>query len=341
VIGFGILGTGMIAEYHRDAIVANGDAGAELVAVAPRDPRRCAVIGQAFDVPCLTEAELLERDDVHVVCICTPSGPHAVHAIRAAEAGKHVLVEKPLALTLDDADAVTAAANANGTRVGVALQRRADPVFRGVADAAARHEFGRLTLATITIPYHRPQSYYEQAAWRGTWALDGGGVLMNQGIHLLDLLVWLMGDPVEVRAYAATLERSIEVEDTLVASLRFPSGALATIAATTTAYPGAPHRIELHGTQGFVRIEGETIVAWHSHETSIAAPRSEPRASGAATDPRGIRLDGHVRIVRDFVDALRSGRPPLIDGVEARRSLAAALAIYEAASVRPSTATTR
>jgi predicted dehydrogenase len=312
--GFGILGAGMVAEYHRAAIAANAEIGAQLVAVASgRD-----------------EQELLERADVDVVCVCTPSGLHAEQTIRAAEAGKHVLVEKPFALTLESADAVIEAAAANGVRVGVVLQRRADPAYSSAVQAVSNGDFGPVTLATLTIPYHRPQSYYDQAAWRGTWDLDGGGVLMNQGIHLLDILVWCLGDPVELDARYATLARSIEVEDTLVAALRFASGALATVAATTTASPGGPHRLEMFGTEGFVRIEGEAITAWESPR-SVAPVTSAPVSRGAGGDPRGIEPDGHIRIVRDFVEALRDDRPPLVGGAEARRSLAAALAIYESA----------
>jgi UDP-N-acetyl-2-amino-2-deoxyglucuronate dehydrogenase len=332
--GFAILGSGMIAEYHRDAISANVDEGAELVAVATRDESRFSDVGRAFGVPCVTEQELLARDDVDVVCICTPSGLHAEQAVRAAEAGKHLLIEKPIALSLDEADAIIAAADASGTLVGVALQRRADPAFRRVADAVAAGELGQLTLGTLTIPYHRPQTYYDQAPWRGTWALDGGGVLMNQGIHLLDLLVWMLGDPVEVQAHAATLARAIEVEDTLVAALRFAHGALATVSATTATRPGAPHRIELFGTDGFVRIEGELVVAWQTGDGEILVEEAGAQDAGPASHPRGIALDGHVRIVRDFLGAIRERRPPLVDAAEARRSLAAALAIYEAASIR-------
>jgi UDP-N-acetyl-2-amino-2-deoxyglucuronate dehydrogenase len=332
VTGFGIVGSGMIAEYHRDAIRANAAAGAQLIAIAGHRKERSAEISRRFDAPCVTESALLEHPQVDAICICTPSGLHAEQAIRAAQAGKHVLIEKPIALSLEDADAVIATAAASHVTVGVVLQRRTDPVFRAIAEAIARDEFGRLTLGTITIPYHRPQSYYDEAPWRGTWAMDGGGVLMNQGIHLLDLLVWYLGDPISVQASVETLEHTIEVEDTLAACLCFASGALATITATTTVSRGAPHRLELYGTRGLVQVEGEAIVTWQSAGTPPKlASLAERSRLGASASPRGIMLDGHIAIVRDFVDALASRRAPLVDAREARRALAAALAIYRVA----------
>jgi predicted dehydrogenase len=220
----------------------------------------------------------------------------------------------------------------------VALQRRLDPVFRGVKAAIDAGGLGRLTLGTISVPYLRQQSYYDSAAWRGTWALDGGGALMNQGIHLLDLLVWYMGDAAEVRASTATLAHAIEVEDCVTAALRFASGALGGVTATTAAAPGFPHRVEVYGDQGGVQIEGEEIVRWEAAgiEPSATgqaprAERKEPVAAGAGASPTGIGAVGHTRLLGDFVAAVREGRAPLIPGEEGRRSLALALAIYESA----------
>ncbi len=336
-LGFGILGTGMVADYHRQAIEAA--AGASLVAVAHHDPAQFADLGERFGVPCLSEAELLERPDIQVVSICTPSGQHAAQAIAAARAGKHVLVEKPMALTLQDADAMIQACHQNGVQLAVCLQRRAEPVFQNVKGALLALDLGEPTLGVLTIPYHRPQRYYDQAAWRGTWALDGGGVLMNQGIHLIDLLVWYLGDPQEIRAQAATLQRDIEVEDTLVATLRFAGGVLATVAATTATNPGFPHRLELYGSEGGIQIVGETVSAWTLAQPDRAkvAPLEthEEAAAGAGGDPRGIGALGHTRIVEGFAQALREGRPFFINGHEGRRSLAAVLGIYRAAGISP------
>jgi UDP-N-acetyl-2-amino-2-deoxyglucuronate dehydrogenase len=336
-IGFAILGTGMVADYHRKAVEANGDLGARLVAVAHYNPDRFVEIGARFGVPCVSQEEMLADPAVDVVCVCTPSGQHAEQASAAARAGKHVLVEKPMALSLADADAMIAACEQAGVQLGVALQRRVTPPFQRIHRAIQAGDLGELTLGVVTIPYHRPQAYFDQADWRGTWALDGGGVLMNQGIHLVDLLVWYMGDPVEVQARAGTLHREIEVEDTLAATLRFAGGALATITATTTAAPGFPHRIEIYGTGGGIQVEGESVGRWELADPAGASvepvPIGRAASAGAGGDPRGIAATGHIAIVRDFVEALRAGRAPQIDGREGRRSLAAVLAIYEAAGL--------
>ena len=197
-IGFAILGAGMVADYHRQAIEANEELGARLVAVGHYNRSKFDAIRARFGVPCVSQEDLLADPAVQVVCICTPSGQHFDQAMAAARAGKHVLVEKPMALSLADADAMIQACDDAGVKLGVVLQRRAGPLFERVQRAISAGDLGELTLGLVTIPYHRPQAYFDQADWRGTWALDGGGVLMNQGIHLVDLLVWYMGDPVEV-----------------------------------------------------------------------------------------------------------------------------------------------
>ena len=327
----------MVADYHRQAIAANAHLGARLVAVGHHAPAQFTAISHRFAVPCRTYQELLADTAVHVICLCTPSGQHAAQAITAAEAGKHVLVEKPMALLLADAQAMIAHCQQAGVKLGIALQRRAESLFQQISQAIQAGDLGELNLGTLTIPYHRPQAYYEQAAWRGTWTLDGGGVLMNQGIHLIDLLVWFMGDPLQVQAQAATLQRDIEVEDTLVALLHFANGAKATITATTTAAPGFPHRLEIYGTKGGIQIEGETVMRWSLADPAQAAvPTQVSRKTadpGAGGDPRGIAASGHIALVRDFIAALRDNRPPLVDGREGMRSLAAVLQIYQAAGL--------
>jgi UDP-N-acetyl-2-amino-2-deoxyglucuronate dehydrogenase len=336
-VGFAILGAGMVADYHRQAIAANADLGARLVALGHYNPARFAEISAEFGVPCVGQEDLLADTAVDVVCICTPSGQHAAQAIAAAHAGKHVLVEKPMALSLADADATIAACDRAGVKLGVVLQRRTEPLFQRIHRAVQAGDLGELTLGVVTMPYHRSQAYYDQAEWRGTWALDGGGVLMNQGIHLVDLLVWTMGDPVHVQAHADTLHRDIEVEDTLAATLRFANGALATITATTTAAPGFPHRLELYGTGGGIQIEGESVRRWDLADparASVEPPETGPAAdAGAGRDPRGIAPTGHIALFRAFVRALREDRAPQIDGAEGRRSLATVLATYEAAGL--------
>lgn len=336
-VGFAILGPGIVADLHQRAIEANADVGARLVAVGYHNAARFAEIEGRFGAPCLSEADLLAHPGVDVICICTPSHQHAAQTIAAARTGKHVLVEKPMAIALADADAMIAACQQAGVKLAVTVQRRAEPLFQRVARAIRAGDLGTLTHAVVTVPYTRNDAYFAQADWRGTWAGDGGGVLMNQGIHLIDLLVWYMGDPVSIQAQAATLSRPIEVEDTLVATLRFANGALATVAATTTAEPGFPHRIEIYGTGGGIQIEGEAVVRWSLLDPASAKVEppqmGAPAATGAGSDPRGIAATGHAAMFRDFIAAVREDRAPLVDGAEGRRSLAAVLAIYRAAGL--------
>lgn len=331
-IGFAILGAGVIAEYHAQAIAANRENGARLIAIGHHDTQRFAEIERRFGVPCQTEYELLSNPQVDVLCLCTPSGQHAQQTIAAAQAGKHVLVEKPMATRLEDADAMIVACDQNRVKLGVAFQSRTKPVFQRVYAAIQSGELGELTLGLVNLPFYRSQAYYDQAAWRGTWALDGGGVLMNQGIHQVDLLAWYMGDPVSVTAHALTLQREIEVEDTLCASLRFASGALAAINATVIAAPGFPPRLEIYGTRGGVQVDGDTVMRWWSQDAPEPAPTiAELASAGAGADPRGISVVGHTALVGDFISALRESRPVLVDGVEGRRSLALVISIYQAA----------
>ena len=332
-LGIAIVGAGIVARYHAQAIAQA--AGARLVAVSRSDAAKAAEASAEFGVPCETSvAALLARPDVDAVAICTPSGQHAEHAIAALRAGKHVLVEKPMALTLADADAMIAAAREAKVRLGVAFQRRTEPAYQAVRGAIGEGALGSLVMGAAAVPYFRSQDYYRSAAWRGTWALDGGGALMNQGIHLADLLLWFMGEVVEVTARADTLAHPIEVEDNLACTLAFRNGALGAIYATTAAAPGFPHRVEVYGTEGGVQIEGEALVRWNARTPApqgLASVESGAAAAGSGASPTGIAVTGHARLMADFVAAVREDRPPLVGGEEGRRSLALVLAIYESA----------
>ena len=331
-IGFGIVGTGMAAELHARAITACADDNARLIGFASRRPDK--TFSEEYGGRCMKLKEMLKRPDVDVVCICSPSGLHADQAIECAQSSKHVLVEKPMALTTTDARKMIKAFELAGRLLGVALQRRAEPLFKKVHLAVQSGELGDLVAGLVSIPYNRTEAYYNSAAWRGTWALDGGGVLMNQGIHLLDLLIWFMGDPEHIQARAATLRHNIEVEDTLSATLTFAGGAMATIVATTLAEPGFAHRVEIYGTYGGIQIEGEEILRW---QTAAGKPDhgSQERTAGAGAggDPRGIPITGHIEIVKNFIAAIRGKQVLLVDGHEGMRSVAAVEAIYSAAGL--------
>jgi predicted dehydrogenase len=336
-MNFAILGTGMVAAYHQAGIEGNATIGARVTAMSHHEPVAFSAVEERFGVRCKLFDDVLADESIDVVCICTPSGQHAEQAVAAAQAGKHVLVEKPMALTLADADAIISAADQAGVKLGVALQRRTDPLFQSVRRALVQGDLGDLTLASVVLPYYRDMAYYNQADWRGTWALDGGGVLMNQGIHIIDLLLWFMGDPVEIKALGGTLHRDIEVEDVIAAVLRFGQGALATVTATTTVGGGAPHRVELFGTNGAIEIEGEGVVRWDLFDAvnqTVAPPALDSATdAGAGADPKGISAAGHTAIIRELIGAIREDRKPAIDGHEGRRSLAVVNGIYEAAGL--------
>jgi UDP-N-acetyl-2-amino-2-deoxyglucuronate dehydrogenase len=337
-LGFAIIGPGIIAANHQHAIRACADLGAELVCMAHYNPDRFPAIEAQFGVPCVTLKDALADPRVDAVAIGTPSGQHAAQTIAAAQAGKHVLVEKPIATTLPDADAMIAACEQAGVKLGVMFQSRTRPFLQQIKAAVDGGDLGALTLGMVVIPYRRDAAYYNLADWRGTWAQDGGGVLTNQGIHEVDLLVWLMGDPVDVQAHAGTLVHAIEVEDTLTASLRFAGSALGTITAATTAGPGFPRRVEVYGTNGGIQLEGDTVTRWtlvdETRQTVTPPAADGAVAAGGSSDPMGIGRASHVALFRDFVQAVYADRPPLIDGQEGRRSLAVVQAVYTAAGLR-------
>jgi predicted dehydrogenase len=335
--GFGIIGCGMIAEFHTKAI--NEIEGARVVAAFSRSEKNGAKIVGMAKGGCQVYDDLdamLAHPGLDVVCICTPSGAHLDPAVRAAEAGKHVVVEKPLEITLPRCDAIIRACDEAGVRLCTIFPSRfseANLALKGAIDAG---RFGRLTLGDTYIKWWRTQEYYDSGGWRGTWELDGGGALMNQAIHNVDLLQWLMGDVETVQALTATLAHErIEVEDTAVAALRFKNGALGVIEAATSAYPGLLKRTEIHGDRGSARVEQDDITLW---EFQIKAPsdakvHAEMARQGGfkagASDPRGITHQGHRDQLADFLQTLDEARAPAVDGREGRKSVEIIRAIYE------------
>ena len=226
-IGFAILGPGIVADHnHKPAIEANADLGARLIATAHHNPAKFSQFSEQFGVPCQSYEDVLANPDVDVICICTPSGQHAKQTIAAAQAGKNVLVEKPMALSLADADAMIEACDKAGVKLGVTFQRRYEPYFSRIHQAIEAGDFGDLTLGVVTIPYHRPQDYFNLADWRGTWALDGGGVLMNQGIHLVDLMRLFAGEFEEIHSFVTNTYWHHDVEDNAYALMRSRNGAM-------------------------------------------------------------------------------------------------------------------
>ena len=341
--GVGIIGCGMIAEFHTRAI--QEIPGARVVAAWSRTPANGQKIA-ALAGGCAIHDDLdrmLETPGLDVVCVCTPSGAHLEPALKAAAAGKHVVVEKPLEITVERCDAIIAACAAAKVSLCTIFPSRFAPANVLLKKAIDAGRFGRLTLGDTHVKWWRTQAYYDSGGWRGTWALDGGGALMNQAIHNVDLLAWLMGDVATVTALTGTLAHErIEVEDAAVAALRFKNGALGVIEAATCAYPGLQKRIEIHGDQGSARVEQDDVTLWSFRDPAPgddaiqAAIAARSTGNSGASDPRGISHEGHRAQLADFLAAIDVGRPPLVDGREGRRAVEIIRAIYRSAqSQRP------
>lgn len=328
-IRFAIIGAGVIGPMHAKVITDNPRA--ELVAVCDIIPERAKALGDKYGVPYYEDYhEVLALADVDVVNICVPSGIHGEIAVAAAEAGKHVLCEKPLEITREKMDEMIAACDKAGVKLGCVFQRRAVALSQGVKRVIEEGHLGKLVLGDAYLKYYRDQKYYDSAGWRGTWELDGGGALMNQGVHGIDLIQWLMGDVESVYARAGALVRDIEVEDTAVISVRYKNGALGVIQGTTSVYPGYDTRFEIHGEKGSIIFGDQGIVSWEFLDADVPRPQ-ESESVGGSSDPASIASLGHYLIVDDMISAILENREPMINGREARRSVDLILAIYESA----------
>jgi predicted dehydrogenase len=334
----GILGAGSISETHARAAAAVPDL--RVVAVCGRDAARVSALAATYDAAPFTDVEaFLRHRPMEIAAIGTPSGVHADDVEAAARHGLHVLCEKPLDVTTARIDRMLEAVERAGITLGVFFQDRSTPDLMDVKDALVAGRLGRPILADARVKWYRPPEYYAQSLWRGTWALDGGGALMNQGVHTVDLLLWLLGDVRRVYARTLTALHAIEVEDTAVAVLEFESGAVATLEATTAAWPGYDRRVAITGTLGTVVIEQARVAKWDVRPPALvgaaggaAAIRpgpSEPAAAGVAARTHVVADAGaHRRVFEDFVSALDTRRPPRVDGREGRRSVALIEAIY-------------
>ncbi|HEX2818913.1 MAG TPA: Gfo/Idh/MocA family oxidoreductase [Streptosporangiaceae bacterium] len=346
--GFAIAGTGIIAAMHADAIAALP--GARLVAVTDVNAGAAASFAASRGAAAERELDaLLARDDVDVVCVCVPSGLHAEVGVRAAKAGKHLVVEKPIDVTLAAADRLIEAARAAGVALTVMSQHRFDPGLIEAKRLIDEGALGRLVLGEASTKWFRTQAYYDSADWRGTWAMDGGS-LLNQGVHYVDLLRWCMGPIADVTAVCATQAHQIEVEDTSLALVRFTSGAVGTIVSSTAAFPGFPQRLEITGTKGTVIIEdGQLVGRAFGDDAQPAGDGTQPAGSGAqpadgdprpadgdprpaaAADPAALDISGHVAQIGELLAAIDEGRAPAVDGEAGRATLEIVCAVYESA----------
>ena len=336
--GFGIVGCGVIAPFHARSIASIPNA--ELRAVMDVVPEAAQKRAAEFGGEAYTNLDaMLARPDIDVVCVCVPSGLHAEIGVRAARAGKHVIVEKPIDITLEAADRMIEACHEFNVKLGVISQHRFGPGMIKLREALDAGRFGRLILGDAIIKWYRTQGYYDSGDWRGTWALDGGGALMNQGVHYIDQLQWMMGPVKSIYARTATAAHNIEVEDIALAILTFENGAIGTIQGSTAVYPGLPERLEISGTEGTVVIEAGQIKVWEFKDekgeadpygNKVKESAEQPAATGSA-DPAAIPSAGHRAQIVDLLDAIANDRPPAISGEAARRPLEIILAIYESA----------
>jgi UDP-N-acetyl-2-amino-2-deoxyglucuronate dehydrogenase len=337
-LGFAIIGCGMIARFHARAIQEIPTAR-----IAALVSRTSASGQKLIEETCIPSCpvfpsveEAVRHPGVDVVIITTPSGAHLEPALIAAAAGKHVVVEKPLEITGPRCQTIIDACDKSGVRLCTIFPSRFGDANTALKAAVEAGKFGRITLGETTCKWWRTQQYYDDGGWKGTQALDGGGAMMNQAIHNVDLLLWMMGPPAMVSGLMATLAHErIEVEDTAVAVIRFKSGALGVIQATTSVHPGYPKTIAIHGDRGSAAIEQDDVMRWDftpETETDKAVKArfaSKVGASGGSADPKAISHEGHRRQLADFVEAIRSNRPPKVDGKEGKKAVDLICAIYE------------
>jgi UDP-N-acetyl-2-amino-2-deoxyglucuronate dehydrogenase len=314
----GVVGVGIIGKAHVTRLLSD-TSPADLAAIADASVDAARAVAAEFDTEAADSVDdLLGRDDVDAVIIAVPSGLHADIAVAALDAGKHVLLEKPLEVTVDAADRIIDAEKRSGKVLSVVSQRRFAPENQFLHATIATGGLGRITTANIEIALWRTQEYYDSGAWRGTWALDGGGALMNQGVHLVDLALWMLGDVDEVYAHAGLLAHErIEVEDTITITARLRSGALLTFLATTTAYGDLPLRVAIAGDGGTVVTLSEKITHLITRD-GLEVPALDA-------------VDQQLAQLNDFVTAVEHGTPPLVTSGQARAAVAFIEAAYTSA----------
>lgn len=335
--GIGIIGAGLISHIHALAIDHIANASVKGVFNINKEKADAFALKHhciAYD----TLDEMLAQPDIDIICICTPSGIHLDPAIKSIEAGKHCLIEKPLEVTLDKCDQIIEAAKKKGVKVGVIFPSRFYESSMKLKTAIEEKRFGDMVLGDAYVKWYRSPEYYASAAWRGTWELDGGGAMMNQGIHSVDLLQWYMGPVESVQSYSANVRhKGIEVEDTIVSVLKFANGALGNIECSTAVFPGSLKRIEIMGTEGTAVQEESSIIKWEflnkteDDQLVMDSISTGVTPQGGVANPADISFLGHQRQIEDMIHAIETGGDVMIDAVEGRKSVEIVLAVYESA----------
>ncbi len=335
-IGYAVLGLG-IGMAHADAAYAYDRA--DLVAVCDIDEKRLSKAARKYSgVTTYTDFEVLLADPrVDVISICLPSAMHADYAVRAMEAGKHVLVEKPLDITPDRARLIEDTRLRTGMTCGVVHQNRFNVAMYPMRDAIESGRLGSLILGTFAVKWYRDQTYYDRGGWRGTWEMDGGGSLMNQAVHTVDLMQWLMGDVASISSHMGIYNHNIQTEDTTASLIRFKSGACATFLSTTCAYPGISTEICLYGTGGSVEADADCLKLWKMKDSvdedaeEVAMLTRYGGGNLTATPEDAVRRFGHDHVVCNMIDAVLDGHDPEVMPADALRAVEIVCAIYESA----------
>ena len=334
-VGFGIIGAGNIGAFH--AAVLNQLECTKLIAIYDRNTAACARLAEEYHCEAYSDFEAFLADSrIKAVTIATPSGLHSTMAIPAAKAGKHIFCEKPLDITLEKTDAIIETCEKNNVLLSPVFQYRFTRPVQLVKEAMRKGRFGRMVLASAQVRWFREAAYYSSSNWRGTWALDGGGALMNQSIHAVDMLLYINGAPEEVFAFAGTLSHSIEVEDNLCAAIKYRNGSFGTIEVSTSCAPGFPRRIEFSGSEGTVAFEEDKITRWEfvkslPEDEEIIKELSAGGDAAGGRSPMNIGPEGHMRQLTDFTDAIIHCREPELNGREGRRAVELICGIYESA----------
>ncbi len=333
----GIVGSGMIAEFHAMAI--NDLPNASIAGFCDNGSGRAGILAEKYNCKHFSNSEkLIHAPNINMITIASPSGNHLEPALLAAEVGKHVLCEKPMEITPQRVDQMIEAHRKSGTYLGGIFPYRFNENLAPLKKAIDSGRFGKITYAGVHVPWWRNEEYYKDN-WRGTWDLDGGGALMNQSIHMIDMLLLLMGPVKDLKAFGGTLAHNIEAEDTVTATLSFENGALGMIYGTTTSFPGDFRRLEIRGTKGTVVQVENSFEKWEFEEEKPEDEGIRTRfgvidGGGGASDPSAIPYVNHTRNFQAFINAIETNEPFAIDGIESKKAVDLIIRIYKSAGLR-------
>ena len=335
VFRYGIVGCGGIAPWHARGVKLKE--GAEIVAVCDVSMEAAQKLSNEFGgVPYDDYNKMFNEVELDGISICTPGGTHCEIVVAAANSHVNVLCEKPLEVSRERLDRMVDVCHENGVKLAGIFQLRTTPLWRAIRRVVTSGMLGKMILADAYLKYYRSSEYYQSAGWRGTYSLDGGGCLMNQGIHCVDLLLWTMGPVTKVSAFADHLIRDIEVEDTAVCLLNYANGAMGVLEGATSVYPGMKFRLEFHGECGTLRADGSKIVELRSEllnkeQAQEVIESAENFPDNSARDPLALGIEAHVEQIHDFIQAVEQDREPMVTGEEARKPVDLILSLYDAA----------